>query len=192
MKRRNFSLIELMVVIAIIAVLAGIAFPVLSSVNRKGKETKARSEINALVMAIKQYEADYGTLPWGGGTDLVLTDDNYNVMLEILMNTTPSGDATTNGNPRHTRYLDPPAQQVTPNGGSAGYYFLDPWQNRYHVALDLNYDGRINCSSINKSDSGTVSNFGGETGTLMGKVLVYSGNDSNQVKEYIKSWKTSK
>ena len=57
-------MVELLLVIAIIAILAGIAIPVVGGMNKKGKETKARSEINAIITAIKQYEADYGTLPF--------------------------------------------------------------------------------------------------------------------------------
>lgn len=64
MKRQFFTLVELLLVIAIIAILAGIAIPVVGGMNKKGKETKARSEINAIITAIKQYEADYGTLPF--------------------------------------------------------------------------------------------------------------------------------
>lgn len=64
MKRQFFTLVELLLVIVIIAILAGIAVPVVGGMNKKGRETKARAEINAIVTAIKQYEADYGTLPF--------------------------------------------------------------------------------------------------------------------------------
>ena len=50
MKRQFFTLVELLLVIAIIAILAGIAIPVVGSMNKKGKETKARSEINAIII----------------------------------------------------------------------------------------------------------------------------------------------
>ena len=49
MKRQFFTLVELLLVIAIIAILAGIAIPVVGGMNKKGKETKARSEINAII-----------------------------------------------------------------------------------------------------------------------------------------------
>ncbi|MGN0869809.1 MAG: prepilin-type N-terminal cleavage/methylation domain-containing protein, partial [Victivallales bacterium] len=42
MKRQFFTLVELLLVIAIIAILAGIAIPVVGGMNKKGKETKAR------------------------------------------------------------------------------------------------------------------------------------------------------
>ena len=63
MKRQFFTLVELLLVIAIIAILAGIAIPVVGSMNKKGKETKARSEINAIKLAFQQFETDYGAFP---------------------------------------------------------------------------------------------------------------------------------
>ena len=43
-KRNRFSLIELLIVIAIIAILAGLALPVLNSVQRTAKLNKAAAE----------------------------------------------------------------------------------------------------------------------------------------------------
>ncbi len=63
MKRQFFTLVELLLVIAIIAILAGIAIPVVGGMNKKGKETKARSEISAIKLAFQQFEADYGAFP---------------------------------------------------------------------------------------------------------------------------------
>ena len=62
MKRRLFTLVEMLVVIGIIGILAGIAIPVVLKMKDKGKETQARADINSIQLAIKQYEADYGTL----------------------------------------------------------------------------------------------------------------------------------
>ena len=122
MKRQFFTLVELLLVIAIIAILAGIAIPVVGGMNKKGKETKARSEINAIITAIKQYEADYGTLPFIPSStpenDIFITSkdntDKYDEVMEILMNLRPDGAdfSSTNkrlGNPKNKRYLDPPS-----------------------------------------------------------------------------------
>ena len=204
MKRHSFTLVEMLVVIAVIAILAGIAFPVVSGMNRKGKETRARAEINAIITAIKQYEADYGTLPYIPGTSYDVTKDffitsmdnhdnyhkQYDEILEILMNLRPDGHEFDSsherlGNLKNKRYLDPPTKKVTPIDGTSstlksGYYFLDPWGRRYNIALDIGYDGKVNLGNCN-DEAGSTPNFGGEpakTGGnpnyLMGKVFVFS------------------
>ena len=187
MKRHSFTLVEMLVVIAVIAILAGIAFPVVSGMNRKGKETRARAEINAIITAIKQYEADYGTLPYiptsDAEDDIFFTAKDlpnrsdthyttaYDEVMAILMNLPPDGkdysgtSASTYscpGNAKNKRYLDPPPKKVTPLGESnSGYYFLDPWGRRYNIGLDTGYDGKLNLGNC-KDKAGSAGNFGGE------------------------------
>ena len=72
-RRHNFTLIELLVVIGIIAVLAGILLPTLNTVMLKTKITKARTEIKALEIAIKQYESTYGFLPVAASATTVIS-----------------------------------------------------------------------------------------------------------------------
>lgn len=230
MKRQFFTLVELLLVIAIIAILAGIAIPVVGGMNKKGKETKARSEINAIKLSFQQFETDYGAFPQikRSGVDIddlittkdtekldlkVVTsfnssdDDNkkkkannaYDEFMQILTMTIVKdglitgkngGEAyTTTDNPNTKRkcYLDPPTKKVKENfEGNEGYFFLDPWGRRYNIALDWNYDGKIENTSSDK--------FGGETENLMGKIFIFSYGDGNtdNPKNYITSWKTSK
>lgn len=218
MKRQFFTLVELLLVIAIIAILAGIAIPVVGGMNKKGRETKARAEINAIVTAIKQYEADYGTLPFipddKPADDIFITSkdntDKYDEVMEILMNLRPDGADFSSakkrlGNPKNKRYLDPPSKKVKV-GSDEGYYFLDPWGRRYNIALDTGYDGKVNLAKCTDETGDNKANFGGEpVGTasnpnyLMGKVFVFSygykgpaKNINDAQKNYITSWKTSK
>lgn len=74
MKRRHFTLIELLTVIGIIAILAGLLLPAISGVKLAAKKTKAKAQISAIVMAIKSYETTYGVLPWSGTTDVIWCD----------------------------------------------------------------------------------------------------------------------
>ena len=63
MKIRHYTLVEIMIVIAIIAILAGLALPVLNSVQRTAKLNKAAAECNAIAIAIKNFETEYGQMP---------------------------------------------------------------------------------------------------------------------------------
>lgn len=60
-KRKGFTLIELMVVVAIIGVLSMIAVPKFMSFLSKSKRAEAYLNLSALAMAEKAYWAEYGT-----------------------------------------------------------------------------------------------------------------------------------
>ena len=61
MKKRVFTLVELLTVIAIISVLAGLAIPAVGIAKQKAKQTQARVDINSLETAFMEYEKDRGT-----------------------------------------------------------------------------------------------------------------------------------
>ena len=59
-RRRGFSLIELLIVIAIILVIAAIAIPKANQVLMNGRETAAISEVGTIHKAQLQYYSQYG------------------------------------------------------------------------------------------------------------------------------------
>jgi prepilin-type N-terminal cleavage/methylation domain-containing protein/prepilin-type processing-associated H-X9-DG protein len=59
-RRSGFTLIEMLVVIAIIAVLAGILFPVLSRAREKGRQTACASNLKQIGVALELYAGDAG------------------------------------------------------------------------------------------------------------------------------------
>ncbi len=64
--KMGFTLMELMVVIAIIVLLAGIMTPNVAKRLERAKMTKAEADISAIEGAIAMYENDTGTYPPGG------------------------------------------------------------------------------------------------------------------------------
>lgn len=61
--QRGFTLIELMVVIVILGILAGIIVPNFMSAPGEAKQAKARVEISAIETALKMYKLHIGTYP---------------------------------------------------------------------------------------------------------------------------------
>lgn len=59
MGRRAFTLVELLTVIGIIAVLAGLLFPVFQGVREDGRRAACASNLRQIGMAVSQYMADY-------------------------------------------------------------------------------------------------------------------------------------
>ena len=66
--RRAFSLIELLVVVAVIAILAGLVLQTAGYVQKRGATARAEAEIKALEAALESYKADMGDYPRGNNT----------------------------------------------------------------------------------------------------------------------------
>ena len=77
MRRKAFTLIELLIVVAIIAILAAIAVPNFLEAQSRAKVARAKADIRTLVMAVQTYIVDYNrcfpdnndanTPPWRKG-----------------------------------------------------------------------------------------------------------------------------
>jgi len=64
-----FTLVELLIVMVIILILAGLVLATSSYVQTKGKRSRAEAEIAALSAALENYKADNGVYPRDGVTD---------------------------------------------------------------------------------------------------------------------------
>ena len=142
-RRRNFTLVELLVVIGIIAILAGMLMAGIMYAPAKAQKEKAQAEVTTLVNAIKQYESAYGVLPIPTGalsSDGTLSSANYKLMIHLLQADAEGLSDTDEKalkklNKRWTKFMDI-------QGNEAGVY-TDPWGENYNVVFDANYDGKI-------------------------------------------------
>ncbi len=63
MKRRAFTLIELLLVMVILVVLAGIVVPKMTGYSEKARKSKAITEIGSFKTALQAFEIDNGRFP---------------------------------------------------------------------------------------------------------------------------------
>jgi general secretion pathway protein G len=61
--RRGFTLIEIMVVVVILGILAGLIVPRLMGRTEQAKRTKARVQMESIETALKLYKLDNGSYP---------------------------------------------------------------------------------------------------------------------------------
>ena len=150
----------MLVVISIIAVLAGLAFPVIAGVLERAKKVQAKNDLSQIVTAVKAYYTEYGRFPlapsWEQNHDVTFAADSYQDQLMNVLRANGSGrdnpsstSTDDNENPRRIAFLSPPiAKSATaPKGGvapdTASSYagmYVDPWGNVYNVRIDGNYD----------------------------------------------------
>lgn len=85
--RQAFTLIELMVVILVITILAGILFVGVSGAIKRAKRLKAHATVTALAAALRQYNTEYGRWPTTS-TGSIKVDANMVQMLTGIDNGT--------------------------------------------------------------------------------------------------------
>ena len=103
MKRRGFSLIELMVVIIILGILASFVFPNIFGQADKAKRKTVCIQMYALKDSLKNFKLDNGVYP--------TTEEGLNALLK---------------NPDSQKY-----KNYTEGGYLDGKVPLDPWKNPY-------------------------------------------------------------
>ena len=160
-RSKGFTLVEMLTVVAIIAVLASILLPVLAGVKDKAKAAKARTEMTGLEAAIKQYENEYHRFPAvkaieeDGMPDFTYAGDvSWNLhkvkaanstLMEILIDLDRPGGPNEGHarNPRNHPFFSAKEVQGDDPGLSTGdHIFRDPWGMPYVITIDLNDDSK--------------------------------------------------
>jgi type II secretory pathway pseudopilin PulG len=154
MRKHHFTLVELLIVIAIIVILAGMLVTAVTRAMGKAEQAKCRATISALFNAIKQYESTYGVMPWqkswdttifkaykntditsaasvtskpGKNDDCVIKVDDYTAFIKMLQGK-GSSENLKKFNPRKIKFLEV-------QGSTEGEY-KDPWGKDFTIVFN--------------------------------------------------------
>lgn len=163
----GFTLIELFVVIAIIAILVAILMPAINAAVNQAKRTSANADARSIVTAWKNYFNEYGRWPVfnnelfggvAGGTQVA--EENVstgmvtvvNIMTNIMY---PDSSMSwggweknmnpicTNFNPKRETFMTFRAQGLNDKGD-----LIDPWAKPYKFMFDVNRDGKVDRKAL--------------------------------------------
>lgn len=160
----GFTLVELLTVIAIIAILMGLLFPAINIAREQARKAQAKVDVVGIAAAVKQYYVEYGKYPIdptvAPTTGDMLYDPTSNVSNALLFNILRNINVGAPGqpnpyNPRAIVFFDgktasdpvSPRAGFVPSSSSGGTLtvgaFMDPWGSEYRVAIDADYNNQI-------------------------------------------------
>ena len=124
----GFTLLELLVVVAIIGILVGIMLPAIGGVKLKAQIKKAESDVKSLAVACRAYHTEYGR--WVGDPKNSKTyESTDNTFMEKLTAADPGA------NPKQINFIE----WQRPNAGELG--MVDPFKAKQPYRISINVDG---------------------------------------------------
>ncbi|MBU1326711.1 prepilin-type N-terminal cleavage/methylation domain-containing protein [Patescibacteria group bacterium] len=93
-RKKGFTLIELLVVVTIITVLVTIGIVAYSSINKRSRDAKRKSDLEQVRSALEMFRSDFGYYPDTGLGNWTLTSDLSTVLVATYMPAIP-GDPST-------------------------------------------------------------------------------------------------
>ncbi len=148
-----FTLVELLVVISIIAVLAGLGFTGGQAAMRQAKKTQTLNLLNTIKIGVNQYMTEYGKLPNLEGeapeedAAYASDSDEFKTLVEILLGAKgdDASDTAKKANPRQIVFVE--FQNKDFEGNAKDNKIMAPIMSGkrkpIYIVLDYDYDGKL-------------------------------------------------
>jgi type II secretory pathway pseudopilin PulG len=141
MKEKSFTLVELLAVIFIIGILAGLLLPTIGKVRRDAQIKAQQAEIRAIAVALESFYSDYLQYPPDPNDIDSTGTDSHDATLDSFTVDNPDDPEKNDPNIDDTVDLD--------NASEVFYYYLcRKWEKTggtvvCQIALDIDSDGNI-------------------------------------------------
>ena len=169
----SFTLVELMVVVAVIGVLAGLVLGGAGAVRTRAARGQAQAEVSAIEAGLARYQMDFGEYPVatgaGSGTNYSPNPLNYTNDGRVLFASLWGAATYATATSARKQYLSVKPSMVMTSGVTN--YFIDPWGYAYGYSWSGN-------RSFRGGAVPDVWSTGGQSGV---------GNQTNRSK-WITSW----
>ena len=130
-----FTVVELLIVMAIILVLAGLILATSSYVQKKGARSRAEAEIAAMSAALENYKADNGIYPREARTDALISrapDPTTYAPASLYLYDQLAGASNGSRTPTAKSYFTFKPNQLSPSDQSQNVISIrDPFGNSY-------------------------------------------------------------
>ena len=141
--RKSFTLVEMLIVIAVIAILVGIALPRLRGMRQEGNYAKAQGELRTLQAAVESFFIHNDAFP----VQTTAVDNDWQDDTDSLTTAVPNIISAVLNDP------------FTPGGATEYRYATSEASNSdYYVIFSIGFDGAADITGINTDGELTGTN----------------------------------
>jgi len=139
-KSRSFTLVELLVVISIIGLLAGLGLPAINGAIQAGKRAEVAAMAESIKTAVNAFYAEYSQYPSNATKK---TDADF---LALMTTTNSSGASVQNS--RGIAFLEVPPKFTNASGIVTPKGFTNTTNNTFYILMDTGGLGFVNPKSV--------------------------------------------